>query len=103
MSLTSRLLLGFAIISGIGFLMMMHNVLERVERQYLEAEEEPMVDMANIMAEMLAHDVKDGQIDPTRLRASFEAVKQRTLKAKITHRPRRAWTWKSTSRTLNSR
>jgi len=83
MSLTSRLLLGFAIISGIGFLMMMHNVLERVERQYLEAEEEPMVDMANIMAEILAHDVKDGQIDPTHLRATFEAVKQRTLKAKI--------------------
>ena len=47
MSLTSRLLLGFALIAGIGFWLMMDQVLQRVERQYLEAEEEPMVDIAN--------------------------------------------------------
>jgi two-component system sensor histidine kinase CreC len=41
MSLTSRLLLGFALIAGIGFWLMMDQVLQRVERQYLEAEEEP--------------------------------------------------------------
>ncbi len=84
MSLTSRLLFGFAMIAGIGFWLMMDQVLERVERQYLEAAEEPMVDMANAMAEMLARDVKaDGSIDTAALKTAFEAVEKRRFEAKI--------------------
>jgi two-component system sensor histidine kinase CreC len=84
MSLTSRLLLGFAFIAGIGFWLMMDKVLERVERQYLEAAEEPMVDMANVMAEVLARDVKrDGQIDTRAIQTAIEAAKIRIFEAKI--------------------
>lgn len=84
MSLTSRLLLGFALIAGIGFWMMMDRVLDRVERQYLEAAEEPMVDMANVLAEMLESEAAQaGHITTECLREAFEGVKAREVSAKI--------------------
>jgi two-component system sensor histidine kinase CreC len=84
MSLTSRLLVGFALIAAVGFWLMMDQVLQRVERQYLEAEEEPMVDIANILAELLARDVKpDGAFDTKPLASAFEGVKRRAFKAQI--------------------
>jgi two-component system sensor histidine kinase CreC len=83
MSLTSKLLAGFALISAIGFWLMMDKVLARVERQYVEAEEEPMVDMANVLAEMLARDVSDGRVDTTHVQRAFEAAKTRVFEAKI--------------------
>ncbi len=84
MSLTSKLLLGFALIAGIGFLLMMDQVLSRVERQYLEAAEEPMVDMANVMAEMLARDVDgEGKVDTASLQSAFTSAKARQIEAKI--------------------
>lgn len=84
MSLTSRLLFGFALIAGIGFWLMIDKVLDRVERQYLEAAEEPMVDMANLLAEVLARDVKpDGAIDTAPIQAALTAVKKRELSATI--------------------
>lgn len=84
MSLTSRLLFGFALIAGIGFWLMMDQVLDRVERQYLEAAEEPMVDMANVMAELLVRDLKrGGGIDTAPVQAAFEAAKKRQFEARI--------------------
>lgn len=63
---------------------MMDQVLERVERQYLEAEEEPMVDMANVLAELLARDmIPGGGIDIVQIQSAFTRVKQRVLEAKI--------------------
>src|SRR5436190_17881454 len=84
MSLTSRLLLGFALIAGVGFWLMIDQVLSRVERQYLEAAEEPMVDMANVLAEMLARDVSaGGRIETAPLQIAFAGVKAREFEAKI--------------------
>lgn len=84
MSLTSRLLFGFALIAGVGFWLMMDQVLDRVERQYLEAAEEPMVDMANVLAEVLETQVnQDGKLDTEALRTAFEGVKKRQFTAKI--------------------
>jgi two-component system sensor histidine kinase CreC len=84
MSLTSRLLFGFALISALGFWLMMDQVLQRVERQYLEAEEEPMVDMANVLAELLARDtLPDGSINTAPLQSAITEAKQRVLDAKI--------------------
>lgn len=94
MSLTSRLLLGFTLIAGTGFWLMMEQVLDRVERQYLEAAEEPMVDMANVLAEILEAEAEKnvnanaGAQGPTglkteTLKAAFEGVKARQFTAKI--------------------
>src|SRR3954471_20542202 len=84
MSLTSRLLLGFTLIAGIGFWLMMDQVLDRVERQYLEAAEEPMVDMANLLAEMLQQEAqRGGGLKTDTLRASLPGAKARQFIAKI--------------------
>jgi two-component system sensor histidine kinase CreC len=84
MSLTSRLLFGFTLIAGIGFWLMMDQVLDRVERQYLEAAEEPMVDMANVLAEMLQQEAqRAGGLKTDSLRASLEGAKGRQFVAKI--------------------
>lgn len=84
MSLTSRLLLGFALIASIGFWLMMDKVLDRVERQYLEAAEEPMVDIANVLAEMLERELaKTGSIQTDALRNAFEGAKKREFVARI--------------------
>lgn len=83
-SLTSRLLAGFTLIAGIGFWLMMDKVLDRVERQYLEAAEESMVDMANVLAEMLERDLTEaGGFDARPLEEAFAGVKGRVLEAQI--------------------
>ncbi|HSJ01301.1 MAG: two-component system sensor histidine kinase CreC [Verrucomicrobium sp.] len=84
MSLTSKLLFGFALISAIGFLLMMDQVLERVERQYLEAAEEPMVDIANVLAELLAQDMQpEGTLDSTAITTAMTGAKGRDFEARI--------------------
>lgn len=83
-SLTSRLLAGFTLIAAIGFWLMMDKVLDRVERQYLEASEESMVDMANVLAEMLERDLNtEGAFDPKALEAAFLGVRARQFNAVI--------------------
>jgi len=83
-SLTSRLLGGFTLIAGIGFWLMMDKVLDRVERQYLEAAEEGMVDMANLLAELLERDLtQDGNFNSRALEEAFQGVRSRVLAARI--------------------
>ncbi|MFZ4765366.1 MAG: two-component system sensor histidine kinase CreC, partial [Roseimicrobium sp.] len=84
MSLTSRLLAGFTLIASIGFWLMLDKVLDRVERQYLEAAEEPMVDMANVLAEWLETQWQQGHaLDTSGLEAAFRGAKAREVFAKI--------------------
>ncbi len=54
MSITLRILSGFILLSGIGYYLVFRPAMERVERQYLEAAEEPMVDAAHLLAELFA-------------------------------------------------
>ena len=83
-SLTSRLLFGFILITGLVFWLMMDKVVGRVERQYLEALEEPMVDMANVMAELIARDITpDGKLDLRDLEKSMIRAKNRVFRARI--------------------
>ncbi|MEQ1752357.1 MAG: HAMP domain-containing protein, partial [Prosthecobacter sp.] len=83
MTLTARLLFGFVLIAAGGFYFITDQVLRRVERQYLEAVEEPMVDAANVLAAALEQDIKNGSLDATRFAASFASAKQREFDAKI--------------------
>lgn len=52
MSLTLRFVIAVALLCAAGWFAVVKPVLERVERQYLEAAEEPMVDLANLLAEI---------------------------------------------------
>ena len=83
MSLTARILLGFFVISMVGLAVLLNPVIERVERQYLEAAEEPMVDFVNLLAELLRDEVVAGEVNARELAEVFERVRDRQPDARI--------------------
>jgi len=83
--LTLLLILGFLAIAGGGFYFLLREIHDDVERQYAQAAEEPMVDMAHLFASMLEVDLKEGRIDPSHLAQSFDRAYQRRFRARIYH------------------
>ncbi len=83
MSLTARFLVGFALVAVVGLSVLFSQLIRRVERQYFEAIEEPMVDVANILAEVLAAQAKDGVLEPRIVESAVRAAKGRDLNAQI--------------------
>lgn len=83
MSLTARFLIGFALVASVGLALLFAQLIQRVERQYFEAVEEPMVDVANILAEILAAQAQDGVMQPAAVEAAIRAAQQRKLNAWI--------------------
>ncbi|MFO1486793.1 MAG: two-component system sensor histidine kinase CreC [Verrucomicrobiaceae bacterium] len=83
MSLTARFLVGFAIVATVGLTVLLSQLVRRVERQYFEAIEEPMVDVANILAEIIAADARDGVLEPQKVEKAIRAAQQRQLNAQI--------------------
>lgn len=83
MSITARFLLGFTLVSSVGLYLLFTLVLQRVERQYMEAAEEPMVDVANILAEILATQASDGVLRADAIKAAMMGAHNRKLNARI--------------------
>ena len=83
MSLTARFLLGFAVVTTLGLFMLFTQLIHRVERQYFEAIEEPMADVANILAEVIGADADNGVLKPQAVEKAVHAAQQRQLKAQI--------------------
>ncbi len=84
MSTSVRILIAFLFLLFGGLVYFANDLTERVERQYMEAAEEPMVDAAQVMAawvETLVRD--DGTIDVSPLRETFGRAHQRRFLAKI--------------------
>lgn len=86
MSLTLRFLLGFALVASVGLFVLFTQLIRRVERQYMEAIEEPMVDVANILAEILSAEAKDGVLEPKSVELAIRAAQARKLNALIYNR-----------------
>jgi two-component system sensor histidine kinase CreC len=70
----------------VGLFVLFSQLIHRVERQYFEAVEEPMVDVANILAEILAADAKNGVLEPQAVEQAIRAAQQRQLNAQIYNR-----------------
>lgn len=83
MSLTARILLSLALMALAGFACLLNPILDRVERQYLEATEEPMVDVAEILAALLSNQSAEDLMAPDSWKLGMEAVKARPLHAQI--------------------
>lgn len=83
MSLTIRVLLGICAIAAAGYFLVMPPVLQRVERQYLEAAEEIMVDTAEVCSAVASADVASGRGPTETLSRAFEAARARELHARI--------------------
>ncbi|MEO0509016.1 MAG: two-component system sensor histidine kinase CreC [Verrucomicrobiota bacterium] len=83
MSLTNRILISLGLMAVAGFAVLLNPILDRVERQYLEATEEPMVDVAEILAALLSNQGEEGLFAPENWRSGMESVKAKSLNAKI--------------------
>jgi two-component system, OmpR family, sensor histidine kinase CreC len=84
MSTTLRVIIAsLAVLAG-GFYYLIDRLLQRVERQYLEAAEEPMVDAANLVAALLEGHLKGADaIDVEPLRKAWQRMPERQIDARI--------------------
>ena len=83
MKITLLIVLVFVAVGGLGVFTVVYTTHDDVERQYSQAAEEPMVDVAQIFAAMIETDVVDGVINVDAFRESFEGAHARQFGAKI--------------------
>lgn len=83
MSLSARILSGFVLLALAGFSFLFDPILERVERQYLEAAEEPMVDAAEILAGIASKEIESHAGLPGSFAAGIAAASERELDVRI--------------------
>ena len=83
MRFTRVTLFFIAFIITLGFYQLARHFLAEVEPQVFQATEEVMVDTANLLAELVAKDVREGNFKADDLRAAFAGARGRPLEAQI--------------------
>jgi two-component system sensor histidine kinase CreC len=83
MRFTRVTLFFIAFIITLGFYQLARHFLAEVEPQIFQATEEVMVDLANVLAESVANDVRENHFQPDPLREAFERAHRRELSARI--------------------
>ena len=84
LSTTSRILLGFLLFLAAGLYFVENELTQRVEREYLEAAEETMVDVAQVMAAILEEHVDEtGALDLALIRRAWTSAHTRPFVARI--------------------
>jgi two-component system sensor histidine kinase CreC len=82
-SLTARLLTGFIVLALAGYYFVFEPVMEGVERQYLEAVEEPMIDAAELLAGIVSEELVTSTNIPASFGSGLERATKRRLGARI--------------------
>jgi two-component system, OmpR family, sensor histidine kinase CreC len=83
MRFTRVTLFFIAFIITLGFYQLARHFLAEVEPQTFQATEEVMVDVANVLAESVAKDVREKNFQPDQLREAFEGAHRRELRSRI--------------------
>ena len=83
MSTSARILIAFVFLLFGGLVYLARNLTVRVERQSMEAAEEPMVDAAYLFASLVDQFTDDRGIQVDALRESFARAHERRFSAKI--------------------
>ena len=83
MRIRTKIFLGYFIAAATALYFMMQWVKDDVRVRYLEAVEENMVDMVNTLASFTEHEVKNGQIDVSKLKKIYPELHNRQFKATI--------------------
>jgi len=84
MSITAKISLLFLILFGVGFYFFAKNEVNETKRHYREATEEPLVDIANILAALVASDSQiSGSLNTSSLSKALETASTSPLQAKI--------------------
>lgn len=83
MKITLLILLVFVVVGGLGVFAVVYTTLDDVERQYSQAAEEPMVDVAQIFAALIEKDLVEDNIDVSGFREGFDLAHRREFEADI--------------------
>lgn len=86
MGIRARLILIFTCLAGFGFYYLTNWIVEDLRPQYARAVEDVLVDSANVLAEILGAQSKDGRFDLEKFRESFTRVYERQFEARIFER-----------------
>lgn len=83
LSIRARVILSYLVIVGVGFICLTKKMSSDVRPRYLEAEEETMVDIANVLASIAEQSWTGNQTDFTSLRAAYNSARERKFSAHI--------------------
>jgi two-component system, OmpR family, sensor histidine kinase CreC len=83
MSIRERFVLGITLLLAIGFYFSVDYIVDDIELRYRESTEEPLVDMARVLASLAAETVSDGRVDVNLFRNSFRRVQTQKFSARI--------------------
>lgn len=83
MSTTTRTLIAFLLIVAAAFYFLLDRLGHRVERQYMEAAEEPMVDAAHLLAAILEPHFAEGDLKFAHFRRGLDTIRERRFEARI--------------------
>ena len=83
LSIRARVILSYLMIVGVGFFFLTRKMSNDVRPRYLEAEEEAMVDIANVLAAMAEQFWSGDQMDLTSFRTAYDAALTRKFSARI--------------------
>ena len=83
MTIRTRVIISYLVFVGAGFLYLVKEISDDSHPSSLEATEETMVDMSHAMASFAGQSFDGNRLDTERLRASFDAVRERKFTARI--------------------
>ena len=83
MSKRNRILLALFCVFVGAIVWLVYGIVTDIEPRYREAAEEPLVDISRVLAAFVAGDIRDGVIDPTRLRQAFASSYRDQFHAQI--------------------
>ncbi len=83
MSKRNRIFLGLLLIYALGVALLLYRVMTDLDPRYRESAEELLVDTANLLASLIETDLRDGVLQPDRLRPAFQDMYARRFTARI--------------------
>jgi len=83
MKLGTRIFIYYLLIFAVCFYYPIDWVTENLRTRYLEGVEDPLVDQANILAEIVGLEMETNRFDPEKLYSAFEKVSLRRISARI--------------------
>jgi two-component system sensor histidine kinase CreC len=85
LSIRARIIVSYLLIIGIGFFYLIKKITDakEIKPRYMESVEEPMVDMAHLLASVVESEIGDGPLDPDQFREAFRRASARKFVAQI--------------------
>jgi two-component system sensor histidine kinase CreC len=83
MSIALRVLLGYFLIVGLAVFFVMNVFVDEIKPGVRQSTEETLVETANLLAELVADELRDGALDDGRWKRAVDAYSRRELEARI--------------------